>query len=73
MNHILEIDWIIFSLFESNRREASDLLEMGRFTCNEHASMVLFFLRVNPEETLLLDSMGRKVINSRDQENQANE
>ena len=28
--------------------------------------MVLFFLRVNPEETLLLDSMGSEVINSTD-------
>ena len=51
------------SLFESNRREASELLEAGRFTFNENSSMVIFFLRVNQEETLLMDSMGSKVIN----------
>ncbi len=52
------------SLLESNRREASELLEGGRFTFKENSSMVIFFLRVNPEETFLLDSMGSEVINS---------
>jgi len=52
------------SLFESNRREASKLLKAGRFTFNANSSMVIFFLRVHPEETLLLDSMGNKVVNS---------
>ena len=51
-------------LFESNRREASELLEAGRFTFNRNSSIVIFFLRVNPEEELLLDSMGSEVINS---------
>ncbi len=52
------------SLFESNRWEASELLEADRFTFNENSSMAIFFLRVSPEETLLLDSMGSEVINS---------
>jgi hypothetical protein len=52
------------SLLESNRREASELLEAGRFTFKENSSLVIFFLRVDPEETLLLDSMGSEVINS---------
>ena len=52
------------SLLKSNRREASELLKAGRFTFKEKSLMVIFFLRVNPEETLLLDSMGSEVINS---------
>ena len=52
------------SLFESNRREASELLEAGRFTFNADSSMVIFYLRVQPEEKLLMDSMGSEVINS---------
>jgi len=34
------------SLFESNRREALELLEAGRFTFNAKSSMVISFLRV---------------------------
>jgi hypothetical protein len=52
------------SLFESNRREASELLQAGRFQFNANSSLVKFFLRVNPEETLLPDSMGSETINS---------
>jgi hypothetical protein len=52
------------SLLESNRREASELLEAGRFKFKENSSMVIFFLRVNPKEALLLYSMGSEVINS---------
>ncbi len=51
-------------LLESNRREASELLEAGRVNLKENSSMVIFFLRVNPEETLLPDTMGSEVINS---------
>ena len=50
------------SLLKSSRREASELLEAGRFTFRENSSMVLFLLRVSPEEILLLDSMGSEVI-----------
>jgi hypothetical protein len=51
------------SLLESNRREASELLVAGRFTFKENSSMVISFLRMNPEEPLLLDSMGSEVKN----------
>jgi hypothetical protein len=53
------------SLFESNRRKALELLKASRFTFNTNSSMFIFFLRVHPEETLLLDFMGSEVINSR--------
>ena len=43
---------------ESNRQEASGRLEAGRFTFKEKNSKAIFYLRVNPNETLLLDSMG---------------
>jgi hypothetical protein len=52
------------SLFESNRHEASKLPKADRFTFNANSSMVIFFLRVHPEETLLLDPMGSEVVNS---------
>ena len=52
------------SLFESNRRQASKLPKAGLFTFNANSSMVIFFLHVNHEEALLLDSMGTEVINS---------
>jgi hypothetical protein len=51
-------------LLESNRREASELLEACCFTFKENSSMFIFSLRVNLEEKLLLDSMGSEVINS---------
>ena len=51
------------SLFESNRHEASKLLKAGCYTFNTESSMVVFFMRVDPEETLLV-SMGREVMNS---------
>jgi hypothetical protein len=36
------------SLLESNRREASELLEAGRFKFEENSSMVVFFLAREP-------------------------
>jgi hypothetical protein len=52
------------SLFESNRREASELLKAGRFTFNANSSLIIFFLIVHHDEILLLDPMGSEVINS---------
>jgi hypothetical protein len=52
------------SLLGSNRQEAAELLQAGRFTFKENSSLVIFFLRVDPEETLLLDSMCSEVMNS---------
>jgi len=49
-------------LLESNGREALELLEADLFTFKENSSMVIFILRVNLEETLLLDSMSSEVV-----------
>jgi len=67
INHILAIDWIIFVPYSKaiDGNEASEILEAGRFKFKEDSSMaVVFFLRVNSEETLMLDSKVSEVINS---------
>ena len=65
MNHILVIDWIIFVPYSKAvdeklrsywKRVVLRLRKILRWS--------YFFLRVNPEETLMLDCMGSEVINS---------
>ncbi len=36
--------------FESNRREASELIKVSRFPFKDDSSMVMFFLRMDPPE-----------------------
>ncbi len=50
-----------FSLFESSRQAAYELLKAGRFPFNEDSSMITFFLRVDPLEDSKVACIGGEV------------